>query len=173
VSALAVLPDRAVLAGDLARGGYLHGSFPFAGGAASRWFETELVLTRPGVLARCAGLLAAAVDPRADRLAAGGPGPLLLAAALGLATDVALLVGDEREGPAFHGDAFPGARVVLVEDVLMTGARALAAVAALRAAGLEVCGALAVLDREQGARVALEAAGVPLTTLFRERDLLA
>ena len=47
-------------------------------------------------------------------------------------------------------------RVVVVEDVVTTGASALEAAAAVREAGGTVCGVLAVVDREEGGREAIE-----------------
>ena len=64
------------------------------------------------------------------------------------------------EGPVASGD-----RVVIVEDVITTGASALRAVSAIRAMGGTVVGVLAVVDREEGGREALEAEGLPVATL--------
>jgi orotate phosphoribosyltransferase len=61
--------------------------------------------------------------------------------------------------------------VVIVEDVITTGASALAAVEAVREAGANVVGVLAVVDRAEGGRTALEQAGLPVTTLVTLADL--
>ena len=53
----------------------------------------------------------------------------------------------------------PGAAVVVVEDVITTGQSASDAIAAVTAEGGRVLGVLAVVDREEGGRVALEQAG--------------
>lgn len=58
-----------------------------------------------------------------------------------------------------------GARVVIVEDVITTGQSALRAAAAVAEAGGEVVGVLAVVDREEGGRAAVEQAGFPLQVL--------
>lgn len=65
----------------------------------------------------------------------------------------------------------PGETVVVVEDVVTTGASALKATAAVSDAGGVVSGVLAVVDREEGGRVALEAAGLELVTLLSLADL--
>lgn len=60
--------------------------------------------------------------------------------------------------------------VVVVEDVITTGGSALKAIEAIRSAGGTVLGILAVVDREEGGRATLEAAGyqvVALTTSTR------
>jgi orotate phosphoribosyltransferase len=64
------------------------------------------------------------------------------------------------EGPFESGD-----RVVVIEDVITTGGSALKAIAAVRAAGAEVLGVLALVDREEGGREAIEAEGVPVRSL--------
>jgi orotate phosphoribosyltransferase len=64
-------------------------------------------------------------------------------------------------------------RVVVIEDVITTGGSALKAVEAVRAAGATVLGVLAVVDREEGGREALNAAGLSVVTLARASDILA
>lgn len=166
--------DRTTLAGDLGRGGYLRGTYAFEGGASARWFQTNLILTRPGVLSRCAELLAPQLPPDVDRLAARGAPAVALATALALTTGVQLLLGAETpDGIEFAGDIFPGARVTLVEDVIMTGRHSQESLAALTAAALDVRSVACVLDRMRGARFALEQAGLAVTVLFDEDDLIA
>jgi orotate phosphoribosyltransferase len=65
-----------------------------------------------------------------------------------------------------------GAVVVVVEDVVTTGASALEAAAVVREAGGTVCGVLAVVDREEGGRAALEREGLPVRALCRLHELL-
>jgi orotate phosphoribosyltransferase len=64
-----------------------------------------------------------------------------------------------------------GAHVVVVEDVITTGASALAAIRAVTDAGALVSGVLAVVDREEGGRTAIEQAGYSVLSLARARDL--
>jgi orotate phosphoribosyltransferase len=63
------------------------------------------------------------------------------------------------------------ARVVIVEDVITTGQSALRAAAAVRTAGGSVAGVLAVVDREEGGREAIERAGYPLRVLVSLEQL--
>lgn len=175
---LATATGSGTLAGDLGRGGYLRGAYSGNGDADGRWFQTELVLTRPGILARCAELLRAALPADADRLAARGSTAVTLATATGLAAGIPLLVGEEaaaepeQDGSRFQGEPFPGARTVLIEDVLLTGVHATTSVAALRALGVEVIKIVCLLDREAGGRYRLEAAGTDVAAAFTERELL-
>ncbi|MEO7194149.1 MAG: orotate phosphoribosyltransferase [Pseudonocardiaceae bacterium] len=60
-----------------------------------------------------------------------------------------------------EGPDVAGRRVLAVEDTSTTGASVLTAVAALRAAGADVVGVATVVDRDTGAREAIEAAGLP------------
>jgi orotate phosphoribosyltransferase len=72
------------------------------------------------------------------------------------------------EGPFEAGD-----RVAIVEDVITTGGSARRAVEAVRAAGGHVAGVLALVDREEGGREAIEAMDLPVLALVRRRDLSA
>jgi orotate phosphoribosyltransferase len=65
----------------------------------------------------------------------------------------------------------PGAEVVIVEDVVTTGAATLKAIERARLAGLRVISALGLVDRLEGGREAVTKE-VPLTTLFTRRDFL-
>jgi len=67
----------------------------------------------------------------------------------------------------------PGMRVVVVEDVITTGASALEAASALAGAGGTVIGVLAVVDREEGGRETVERAGYPVRSLVTLPQLLA
>ena len=71
------------------------------------------------------------------------------------------------EGPFREGD-----RVVVVEDVITTGGSALKAVDAVRNAGGSVLGVLALVDRQEGGREALEATGLQVLALATASDLL-
>jgi orotate phosphoribosyltransferase len=64
-----------------------------------------------------------------------------------------------------------GAPVVILEDVITTGASTLRAIERARGAGLEVLCAVGLVDRLEGGREAV-VAETPLTTLFTRRDFL-
>lgn len=66
----------------------------------------------------------------------------------------------------------PGLRVALLEDVVTTGGSSLKALEVLRAAGCEVAGIVALVDRLEGGREAIEAAGVQLITIATRRDFI-
>jgi orotate phosphoribosyltransferase len=64
-----------------------------------------------------------------------------------------------------------GAPVVILEDVVTTGASTLRAIERSRAAGFTVLHAIGLVDRMEGGREAVTAQA-PLTTLFTKRDFL-
>lgn len=72
------------------------------------------------------------------------------------------------EGPFQTGD-----HTAIVEDVITTGSSALQAADAVRNAGGLVAGVLALVDREEGGRDALEARGFHVIALIRASDILA
>lgn len=74
-------------------------------------------------------------------------------------------------GKLIEGAFLPGDKVVVVEDVITTGGSALKAVDAIRAAGGEILGVLALVDRQEGGREALEAAGLEVLSLVTAEQL--
>lgn len=77
--------------------------------------------------------------------------------------------GKLLEGPFRRGD-----RVAVIEDVLTTGGSALQAIDAIRQAGGTVTGVLALVDREEGARQAIEkAAGIPVAALVTASQIVS
>ena len=72
------------------------------------------------------------------------------------------------EGPFASGD-----RVAIIEDVITTGGSALRAVQAVRDAGGMVAGVLALVDREEGGREALETEGLEVLALARAAEIVA
>jgi orotate phosphoribosyltransferase len=70
-----------------------------------------------------------------------------------------------------EGPDVAGRRVVAVEDTSTTGGSVLAAVQALREAGADVVGVAVIVDRDTGAREAVEAAGLAYRSAYRLADL--
>lgn len=75
--------------------------------------------------------------------------------------------GKVIEGPFQSGDC-----VVVVEDVITSGNSALQAVAAIRDAGGIVQGVLALVDRNEGGRQAIEDTGLTVVSLVTAEELL-
>jgi orotate phosphoribosyltransferase len=65
-----------------------------------------------------------------------------------------------------------GAPVVVVEDVITTGASTIKAIERARAGGLRVLHAVALVDRMEGGKEAIVETGVGVTALFSKKDFL-
>jgi orotate phosphoribosyltransferase len=65
----------------------------------------------------------------------------------------------------------PPLDVVIVDDVCTSGDSTVKAIQASRDAGLNVLGAICLVDREEGAREAIEALGCPLDRVFTLAEL--
>ncbi|MGH7718874.1 MAG: orotate phosphoribosyltransferase, partial [Gemmatimonadaceae bacterium] len=76
-------------------------------------------------------------------------------------------------GKRIEGRFREGDRVVIVEDVITTGGSALTAAEAVRGAGGDVVGVLALVDREEGGREALSSAGLDMLALVRASEIVA
>ncbi len=74
-------------------------------------------------------------------------------------------------GQLIEGCFEPGARVVIVEDVITTGGSALKACEAVNHARGEVLGVLGLVDREEGGVAAIEKAGLRTIVLYTASDL--
>ena len=81
---------------------------------------------------------------------------------------------DHGMGNLIEGEVQAGWNVVVVEDLISTGGSSLKAVAALRAAGVNVLGMVAIFTYQFPQAVkAFEEAGVELTTLSNYTELVA
>lgn len=68
-------------------------------------------------------------------------------------------------GRLIEGNFSAGSQVVVIEDVITTGGSARRAIEAIRGAGGAILGVLAVVDREEGGRRALEQEGWKVVSL--------
>lgn len=75
--------------------------------------------------------------------------------------------GKQVEGPVGAGD-----RVVIVEDVITTGGSATRAVEAIRRHGAVPIGILALVDRQEGGREALEQLGLEVRALTTAAEIV-
>ena len=75
--------------------------------------------------------------------------------------------GKTIEGPFKKND-----RVAVIEDVITTGGSALRAIEVVRAESGTVSGVLALVDREEGGRQAIEAAGVPVISMVAAGQII-
>lgn len=162
-----------------------HGDFVLASGRRSTFYIDARKTTMSGegqALIGAAGLAALQSHGWRPRAVGGltlGADPVAYAIAhaarlAGTALDaftVRKQAKDHGTGRRVEGCLAAGDHVVVIEDVITTGRSALDAVAVVRAEGASVLGVLAVIDRQEGGREAIEAAGLPVAALVTARDL--
>ncbi len=179
------MTDRETLADLLQRRSIRHGDFVLASGARSTYYidcrpstmsgEGQALIGRMGLAAiRAAGWRPDAVggltmgaDPVAyaiARASCDAPPPLD-------AFSVRKQAKEHGTGKRVEGNFAAGHAVVVIEDVITSGGSALQAIEAVVAEGGKVLGVLAVVDREQGGREKLEAAGHAVQTLITATTL--
>lgn len=133
--------------------------------AAIQAFEARTKLRVGGV-----GGLTLGADPIASAVS--------LTSALAGAPIPAFIVRKEAKG---HGteawlegtkNLAPGSTLVVVEDVITTGGSALKAVTRVREAGFQVPLCLALVDRQEGGREAIEQEGLEVHSLYTRRDFM-
>jgi len=66
----------------------------------------------------------------------------------------------------------PGARVAILEDVITTGGSTLRACQKAKEAGLDVVKVIALVERQEGGRENVEAAGYSMSSLFVKSDFI-
>jgi len=71
-----------------------------------------------------------------------------------------------------EGNFAKGNSVVVIEDVITTGGSAIQAIEAVESENGQVAFVLALLDRQEGGRAAIEAKGYKVVTIFTRADLL-
>jgi orotate phosphoribosyltransferase len=174
---------RLVLLEELRKHALVIGEVTLASGQAAQYYvDAKRALLRPAAF-RAAGNLLAAEAAERNAAAVGGMsiGADPLACAAISATDAEDLVGffvrQERkdhgmqrwiEGPLLD----PGARCLVVEDVVTTGGSTVRAIERVREEGFEVAGVAAVVDRLAGGAEAIaQAASAPYRSLLTIDEL--
>lgn len=160
---------------------YLEGDFLLRSGKRSRYYLDKYRFeTRPDLLGPLGERIARTVaehEPETVRLAGPELGGVPLAAAASLASGLPFLIvrKEAKEygtGNRLEGVFEDGECVCLVEDVVTSGGAAVAAIEALREAGLTCRTAVCVVDREEGGIDALARVAVRLRPLFRASELV-
>ena len=160
----------------LEAGAVKFGTFTLASGATSDvYIDIKQVWTRPERLRAIAARFAARVGD-AELLAGMELGAVPLVVATALATGLPYVVVRKAAkahgtGQRYEGTVPPGARTLVLEDVVTTGGSVADTVGVLRGAGAELTGVLAVVDRGEGGREKLAALGVELGALATLAEL--
>lgn len=182
IRAMTVMPARPELsrrevAQRIAETSVLRGTFTLRSGRTSTWYlDKYRFSTRPEILGALGRLFAERIPPGTARLAGAELGGIPLVAAASLASglpSIFVRAKPKEYGTArrLEGQLDRGDRVVLLEDVATTGGQVLEAAEVLREAGAEIVLVLATIDRGEGARENVEAAGLRFEALFTAAEL--
>ena len=176
---------RRELHGLLAERAFSFGDFVLASGRSSDFYFNgkQVTLEGRGLYLASRLILERCRDLRIDAI--GG----LTLGADPIASGVVALSGEGnplrafivRKEPKDHGTGAliegpplrAGDRVLVVDDVITTGSSLLKAIDALREQPVEIVEALAVVDREEGGREAIEARGLRVHALFVRSEFVA
>lgn len=143
----------------------LKGDFILSSGRRSNYYlDKYRIETRPDILGEVAEGLVTKIPAEAEILAGPELGAIPLVTAVGLKTGLPFLLvrkkaKDYGTKKVVEGLYEAGQKAVLIEDVLTTGGQAVTAADSLRELGLDVLKIVCVIDREEGAREAVEGAG--------------
>ena len=176
--------QTADLARLIAQASLLRGTFTLRSGRTSSYYlDKYLFTTRPEILRRLAPLLAERVAMlerdlgiKVDRLAGAELGGIPLVTAASLETGLpCIFVRNAKKGygtaKRLEGTLEKGDTVIFIEDVATTAGQALEAVAVLQEAGASVPAIITTIDRQEGARENVQAAGLRFEALFTKTDL--
>jgi orotate phosphoribosyltransferase len=180
-----VAGDRTALIALLKQRSVRFGDFTLASGARSSWYIDCRLTTMSAAGQQLIGPLALtemqAAGWRPDAVGGLTMGADPVAYAIARASmDIdapidAFSVRKEAKrhgtGRWIEGNFGAGSRVVVVEDVITSGTSALQAIEAVRSAGGDVLGVLALVDREAGGRVAIASAGISVRVLVTASEL--
>jgi len=149
-------------------GALQHGHFQLSSGLHSDvYFQSALVLQHPDgaeVIGRALGAVLRSVHP--DVVVGPALGGIIVGWEVARALDVRGLFTERKDGEMMLRRGFrldPGERVIVIEDVVTTGRSTRETVSALNAAGGEVVGVGAIVDRSRTD----PAFGVPFRSLLR------
>jgi len=170
--------NRAQLAARIAKVSLLRGEFTLRSGRKSRYYlDKYLFSTQPDILAELGRALAERIKPRGvSRLAGAELGGIPLVTAASLATGLPCIFvrnakKDYGTAKQIEGVLKPGDTLIIVEDIATTGGQVLEAAKVLTDLGAKVDAIIATIDRQEGARENIEAAGYRFESLFTKADL--
>lgn len=172
--------QRAELARLVRELAVLHGRVTLSSGKAADYYVDLRRATLHHAASPLIGVLLRQLTSDWDYSAVGGltlgadPVAAAMLHADGPALDVFIVRKDAKTHGMqrrIEGPDITGRRVLAVEDTSTTGGSVLTAVEALREGGAQIVGVATVVDRDTGAKEAIEATGVPYRSLLNLNDL--
>jgi len=172
--------QRDELARRIAERSLLHGEFTLRSGRKSHYYLDKYLFSTDPVILRALGEAFAAAIARVPepitRLAGAELGGIPLVAAASMATGIpSVFIRNQKKdyGTAKRLEGTLGADdvVVIVEDVATSGGQVLEAAEVIAETGARVAAIIATIDRQEGARENVEAAGFVFDALFTTADL--
>src|SRR5882762_3142727 len=163
---------REQLAKRIADVALLRGEFTLRSGRKSNFYLDKYRFeTQPDILIELGKMFAEHITPDVQRIAGPELGAVPLAAAAAIVSGrPAIFVRNQKKeygsNKQIEGVYNNGETVVLVEDIMTTGGQVVEAAKTLEAAGLKVKKIVGVIDRLEGARENIEAAGYVFESLF-------
>jgi orotate phosphoribosyltransferase len=169
--------SRDEIARRIADSSVLHGSFTLRSGRTSSYYiDKYRFSTQPDIILALGQLFAERISPTITLLAGAELGGIPLVTSASMASGLPCLFirnakkdyGTEKmhEGAISESD-----RVAILEDVATTGGQVIEAARTIEKLGASVEMIVATIDREEGAREAIEGAGYAFDSLFTVSDL--
>lgn len=181
------MSGRESLAALLRERSVTHGEFVLSSGQRSTYYIDARKTTMSAEGQRLIGPLALAAIRKAGWLPAAvggltmGADPVAYAIARASADSPPLIEAfsvrkttkEHGTRQRIEGNFAKGQPVVVVEDVITSGGSALEAIEVIKAEGGTILGVLALVDREQGGRAAIEASGFSVVAITTTSELLS
>jgi orotate phosphoribosyltransferase len=169
--------NKEQLATRIAETAVLHGEFTLRSGRKSTWYiDKYLFTTKPDILFELGKMFATKIPNTTTLLAGAELGGIPLVTTTAMATDLpCIFIRNQKKeygtSQQLEGVLTPDDRVVIVEDIATTGGQVLEAAETIQGQGATVESIIAVIDRCEGARENVEAAGHVFDSLFTTADL--
>ena len=169
--------DRETLAKRVKEVALLEGDFLLRSGKRSKfYFDKYLFETQADILETMGAEIARRIPAGVQRIAAPELGAVALGAAACLASRLPFFIvrnakKDYGTAKQVEGKVETGETVVLVEDIITSGGQVLEAAKLLTGMGVKIAKVIVALDRMEGGREAIEAAGYTVDAVLTKRDL--
>lgn len=173
------IPLSSLADGLLAAGCVKFGEFTLKSGLKSPiYIDLRQLISHPRLLEQVAASYLPILQQLSfDRLAALPYAAIPIATAISLAGNYPMIyprkeVKDYGTRAEIEGEYHPGETVVVIDDLATTGGSKFEAIEKLTAVGLNVRDVVVLIDRQSGAKEALEAAGLRLHAVLTITQLL-